>query len=672
MKYCPECGKEFKNGKFCGECGKPLYEKAQVDNEYPDCVFDTDVGNPLAAFESNTNTATEAKQSSGDWNAIFKRVQQASADSKAQDTAKALEAFDVEKLSNGKYILKALKNKKDMEVTVPDCVQIIGANAFAESDVNSVTLPEGLAKIEKLAFANCADLESINFPSSLRIIEEGAFSGCSSLDITAPKNIRVGKDAFKNTLPFIREAKAAAEREAERKRKEQAERAEAERKRKEAEAKAAEEKRKKEAAEKAEAERKRKEAEAKAAEDKRRRDAEIRAEKERKAAEERKQKEATEKKARDEYNSYERKAKSGDAEAQMWLGDHIFQEDEESAVEWYQKAADQGLAAAQHKLGECYEYGFGVSESDSKAAEYYFKAVNQGYADALFSLALCLETGKGIIKDKNEALDYYKQAAKKGNETAQQRAIELQSEIEALDDVSIIANTSVWGTITFGNYPQNDLKKKEPIEWIVLKKEYGRALLLSKYVLFAHEYIDLYDYVGYRSAEFKQRYGYDRYYDARNGRWESHLWSLSTLRQHLNNQFISEAFNIAEQELICAEELSTSHLLRGLYNHEVYAEETEDKIFVLDANDIELLFGFLHKNLLKAKPTSYAIRNGVSVEHGHSPWWLRSVYQTAGASNKLWVRCVAEDGKTKGYDSEASKKEVSTFGVRPAIWVKYE
>lgn len=49
------------------------------------------------------------------------------------------------------------------------------------------------------------------------------------------------------------------------------------------------------------------------------------------------------------------------------------------AVEWYTKAADRGLAAAQHALARCYRDGEGVKTELAKAKELYEKAAKQGY-----------------------------------------------------------------------------------------------------------------------------------------------------------------------------------------------------------------------------------------------------------------------------------------------------
>ncbi len=52
------------------------------------------------------------------------------------------------------------------------------------------------------------------------------------------------------------------------------------------------------------------------------------------------------------------------------------------AVKWYQKAAEQGLAAAQYNLGLMYAEGKGVAQSDTDAVKWYQKAAEQGYANA--------------------------------------------------------------------------------------------------------------------------------------------------------------------------------------------------------------------------------------------------------------------------------------------------
>lgn len=52
------------------------------------------------------------------------------------------------------------------------------------------------------------------------------------------------------------------------------------------------------------------------------------------------------------------------------------------AAEWLQKAAEQGHANAQYKLGEMYANGRGVYRNDSEALGWYRKAAAQGKAYA--------------------------------------------------------------------------------------------------------------------------------------------------------------------------------------------------------------------------------------------------------------------------------------------------
>ncbi|WP_277870245.1 tetratricopeptide repeat protein, partial [Vibrio breoganii] len=57
-------------------------------------------------------------------------------------------------------------------------------------------------------------------------------------------------------------------------------------------------------------------------------------------------------------------------------------ENRKEAVRWYEKAANQGNAFAQGKLGWMYETGTGVIENHKEAVRWYEKAANQGNAQA--------------------------------------------------------------------------------------------------------------------------------------------------------------------------------------------------------------------------------------------------------------------------------------------------
>ena len=55
-------------------------------------------------------------------------------------------------------------------------------------------------------------------------------------------------------------------------------------------------------------------------------------------------------------------------------------------MEFFKKAANQGLADAQYNLGYCYEYGYGVEKDGLNARFWYNEAARQGQVDATEAL----------------------------------------------------------------------------------------------------------------------------------------------------------------------------------------------------------------------------------------------------------------------------------------------
>lgn len=85
----------------------------------------------------------------------------------------------------------------DENVVIPEKIDgkrvtVIGRNSFQFSNIISLTLPNGVTKIECCAFASCDSLKSINLPDSVTEIGEMAFMGCSSLiSLNLPESITV-------------------------------------------------------------------------------------------------------------------------------------------------------------------------------------------------------------------------------------------------------------------------------------------------------------------------------------------------------------------------------------------------------------------------------------------------------------------------------------------------
>ena len=99
--------------------------------------------------------------------------------------------------------------------------------------------------------------------------------------------------------------------------------------------------------------------------------------------------------------------------------DSYEQGDYTAALKWYRKAADQGYAPAQVKLGSMYYEGQGVQREMQKALKWYLKAASQGYASAQFNLGMLYEQNGSPIQDFQEALRWYGKAADQGYAPAQ-------------------------------------------------------------------------------------------------------------------------------------------------------------------------------------------------------------------------------------------------------------
>ena len=193
-------------------------------------------------------------------------------------------------------------------------------------------------------------------------------------------------------------------------------------------------------------------------------------------------------------------------------------------------------------------------------------------------------------------------------------------------------------TIEFGNYPQDKDGTEKPIEWIVMKKEGNQVLLLSKYVLDAKSY---------------------------NEGWGDVTWETSDIRQWLNNEFYTTAFNKAEKAKI------QTSLIKNEDNSEYGTSggnDTEDKVFLLSEKEADTLFSDEEERIAKA--TEYAEKLGVYInknivyinknsEEKGAWWWLRSPgndsFYAAGVNYYGWVY------------GDGIGVNCNVYGVRPAL-----
>jgi len=109
------------------------------------------------------------------------------------------------------------------------------------------------------------------------------------------------------------------------------------------------------------------------------------------------------------------KAETGDVIAQVYLGwmyenGNFVVKDRSEAMKCYRKAAEQGYANAQYRLGRMYDGAAGLTD-DSEAVKWYRMAADQGYAIAQVNLGRMYHVGAGLKRDRSEAMKWYLKAA---------------------------------------------------------------------------------------------------------------------------------------------------------------------------------------------------------------------------------------------------------------------
>ena len=72
-------------------------------------------------------------------------------------------------------------------------------------------------------------------------------------------------------------------------------------------------------------------------------------------------------------------------------------------------------------LATCYRYGWGCDQNDNKAVEWFEKSASLGYSEAMDYLGNIYRFGRsGVTIDLNKARDWYTKAAAQGRVTAQE------------------------------------------------------------------------------------------------------------------------------------------------------------------------------------------------------------------------------------------------------------
>lgn len=126
----------------------------------------------------------------------------------------------------------------------------------------------------------------------------------------------------------------------------------------------------------------------------------------------------------DAFDLCRKAAEQGHAEAQNRLGllyrkGEGVEKNSSKGVEWYKKSAENGCSWGQYNLAICYANGEGISKNEKSAFEWYLKAANQGLAEAQNRVGIYYYSGKGVEQNMNKAMKWFEISAGQGYNWAQ-------------------------------------------------------------------------------------------------------------------------------------------------------------------------------------------------------------------------------------------------------------
>ncbi|MBI3675035.1 MAG: SEL1-like repeat protein [Proteobacteria bacterium] len=131
-----------------------------------------------------------------------------------------------------------------------------------------------------------------------------------------------------------------------------------------------------------------------------------------------------------------RAANEGNAVAQYRLGMLYrhglgVEADPAQALRWYEASALQGNRKAMHNLGVANAEGLGVPQNYAEAARWFSQAANLGYLDSEFNLGVLYERGTGVPQSLLDAFKWYAIAAAQNDKESLARIDVLKSQLTA-------------------------------------------------------------------------------------------------------------------------------------------------------------------------------------------------------------------------------------------------
>jgi TPR repeat protein len=124
------------------------------------------------------------------------------------------------------------------------------------------------------------------------------------------------------------------------------------------------------------------------------------------------------------FDSLNKAANEGDPKAQEFLGRWYFYgwsfliKDQNTAFQWFLKAAQQGFAFSQVMIGLKYIEGKGVEKNELEGAEWLKKAAEQGDHEGQVQYGACLVMGIGVSTNIENGILWLRKSAEQGNLSA--------------------------------------------------------------------------------------------------------------------------------------------------------------------------------------------------------------------------------------------------------------
>ncbi|MDD2784168.1 MAG: tetratricopeptide repeat protein [Sulfuricurvum sp.] len=88
-------------------------------------------------------------------------------------------------------------------------------------------------------------------------------------------------------------------------------------------------------------------------------------------------------------------------------------------------AALRGDKVSQFNVGVIYERGIGVEQNQSMAVQWYEKAAEQGHVDAQYNIAIMYVAGRGVDQNTSKGMMWLANAAKQGDKESRKLLLEV-------------------------------------------------------------------------------------------------------------------------------------------------------------------------------------------------------------------------------------------------------